>query len=191
MKILNSSGISPFGGLNFVIEEAIILKINTLLKNNLPALPQQCKYNWFDIFMSYWSVFFCGGDCAEDLAINLRKGLQNNPFVNIPSPDRILERIKSLSDTTQSFTAKRGEKEHQFSLAEEMNRLNLKMLSLLPGFNKKNVVLDYDNTIVFNQKADSRLTPLPSSRTISEAYRVAKPYDGANLKAKKNNTNES
>ncbi len=49
--------------------------------------------------MSYWSVFFCGGDCAEDMAINLKEGFQGTPFINIPSPDRVLERIKSLSDT--------------------------------------------------------------------------------------------
>ncbi len=58
MKILNSKTISPFGGLNFVIEEAIKLEINKLLKENLPVLPKQSTYNWFDIIMSYWSVFF-------------------------------------------------------------------------------------------------------------------------------------
>jgi hypothetical protein len=108
--------------------------------------------------MSYWSVFFCGGDCAEDLSINLKNGLNNNPYINIPSPDRVLERIKSLSDSTQICTANRGEKEHQFSLAEGLNRLNLRMLSLLPGFNKTNVVLDYDNTLIFTEKADARMT---------------------------------
>jgi len=158
MKIHNSSAITPFGGLNFVIKEAIDLNINTLLSSNLPRLPQQCKYNWFDILMSYWSVFFCGGDCAEDLAINLKNGLNNNPYINIPSPDRVLERIKSLSDSTQICTANRGEKEHQFSLAEGLNRLNLRMLSLLPRFNKTNVVLDYDNTLIFTEKADARMT---------------------------------
>ena len=158
MKIHNSSAITPFGGLNFVIKEAIDLNINTLLSSSLPRLPQQCKYNWFDILMSYWSVFFCGGDCAEDLSINLKNGLNNNPYINIPSPDRVLERIKSLSDSTQICTANRGEKEHQFSLAEGLNRLNLRMLSLLPGFNKTNAVLDYDNTLIFTEKADARMT---------------------------------
>lgn len=158
MKILNSQSISPFGGLNFVIEEAIGLKVNQLIENYLPELPRQSKYCWFDILMSYWSVFFCGGDCAEDLAINLKEGLQDNPYINIPSPDRVLNRIKSLSDTTQYFTAKRGKKEHQFSLGENMNRLNLKMISLLPDFNKENVILDYDNTIIFTEKADAERT---------------------------------
>ncbi len=158
MKIIQSPKISAFGGLNFVIKEAIDLKINNFLNNNLPTMPKQSKYNWFDVLMSYWSVFFCGGDCAEDLSINLKDGLKNNPFINIPSPDRILERVKSLSDTSQSYTTKRGKKEHQFSLADGLNRLNLKMLSLLPGFKKNNVVLDYDNTLIFTEKSDARMT---------------------------------
>lgn len=158
MKILNSPAISTFGGLNFVIKEFINLNICKLLNDNLPKLPKQSKYNWFDIIMSYWSVFFCGGDCAEDLSINLKNSFRNNPFINVPSPDRVLNRIKSLSKNSQFFTTKRGKKEHQFSLSEELNSLNLKLLSLLPGFNKKNVVLDYDNTIIFTEKDDAERT---------------------------------
>ncbi len=158
MKILNSQAISPFGGLNFVIEEAINLEINDLLKENLPMLPAQSTYNWFDIIMSYWSVFFCGGDCAEDLAVHLREGLKGSPYINMPSPDRVLSRLKSLAVPSELFMAKRGKKQHQFSLADELNRLNLKMLSLLPGFNKDDVILDYDNTIIFTKKADAELT---------------------------------
>ncbi|MGQ1910991.1 IS1380 family transposase [Marinifilum sp. RC60d5] len=158
MKILNSPTVSSFGGLNFVIEEVIKLKIDELLKGNMPILPKQSTYNWFDIIMSYWSVFFCGGDCAEDLSINLKDGLKNNPFIKIPSPDRVLNRLKSLSVPAKYFTTQRGNKEHHFSVAEQLNRINLKMLSSLPGFEKDNVVLDYDNTIIFSEKADSERT---------------------------------
>lgn len=158
MKLLKSSEISSFGGINFVINEAISLEINSLLNSNLPVLPKQSKYSWFDILMSYWSVFFCGGDCAEDLSINLKDGFRENPFINVPSPDRILSRVKSLSITSQRYSTKRGKHEHEFSLAEELNDLNLKMLSLLPGFKKKNVILDYDNTIIFTEKADAKRT---------------------------------
>jgi hypothetical protein len=158
MKILNSCPVSSFGGLNFVIKEAIDLKINHLIDSALPTLPTQCRYKWFDIIMSYWSVFFCGGDCAEDLSINLRNGFRNNPLINVPSPDRVLNRIKSLSDSAQFFYTERGKHKHHFSLAKELNRLNIKMLSLLPGFNKENVVLDYDNTIIFSEKADAQRT---------------------------------
>lgn len=158
MKILNSSVISPFGGLNFVVKEAIDLNINKLLEEYLPKLPIQSKYSWFDLLMSYWSVFFCGGDCAEDLSLNLREGLQGSPMLKIPSPDRVLERIKSLSVPSEYFRAKRGKQEHHFSLASQLNRLNLKILSLYPDFVKENVILDYDNTIIYTEKADAERT---------------------------------
>ena len=80
MKIVKSSSVTPFGGLNFVIKEAIDLKINKLINSSLSVLANQSKFSWFDIIMSYWSVFFCGGDCAEDLAINLKEGLQNKLY---------------------------------------------------------------------------------------------------------------
>lgn len=121
MKILHSSAITPFGGLNFVIEEAVRLNIKKLFEDNLPELPKQSRYTWFDLLMSYWSVFFCGGDCAEDLAINLRKNFQGNPLIKIPSPDRVLERVKSLSVPSDFFGTARGNKEHHFSLAEQLN----------------------------------------------------------------------
>ena len=58
MRIIQKSTISSFGGLNFVLEETLKLKINKLLEDHLPSMPSQSTYNWFDIFMSYWSVFF-------------------------------------------------------------------------------------------------------------------------------------
>jgi len=39
MKVLNPLPVSSFGGLNFVIKEAIDLKINGLLNTTLPDLP--------------------------------------------------------------------------------------------------------------------------------------------------------
>ena len=158
MKILHSSPVSSFGGLNFVLKEAIDLNINKLLNSYLPPLPKQSRYNWSDIILSYWSIFFCGGNCAEDLSINLKGGFGKCPMINVPSPDRLLSRVKSLSNPAQYLKAERGKREHHFSLATKLNRLNLKMLSLLPDFNKKNVLLDYDNTIIFTDKCDAQRT---------------------------------
>ena len=72
MKVLNSSGISPFGGLNFVHEEFDRLKIEESLEKALPTLPNQSKYSWRDILYSFWSIYFCGGDCIEDISHNLQ-----------------------------------------------------------------------------------------------------------------------
>lgn len=158
MKVLNSPVISSFGGLNFVIKEAIDLKINDLINSNLPVLPSQSQYNWFDIIMSYWSVFFCGGDCAEDLSINLRPTFRNHPSINLPSPDRVLERLKSLATPSILFKTPRGKTEHQFNINKSLNEVNLKLLKKLSLLKARNNTLDYDNTLIFNNKADAANT---------------------------------
>lgn len=104
-----------------------------MINSGLPAIVAQSRYTWFNFFMSYWSVFSCGGDCAEGLSINIKPGLEKNPFIKTPSPDRVLNCIKSLSEAPQTLTAERGSRNHLFSLSDNMNRLNLKLISLLPG----------------------------------------------------------
>lgn len=158
MKIEQSTPISSFGGLNLVLEEAVKLGLPQLLSESLPVLPKQSYYNWFDIIMSYWSIFFCGGNCAEDLSINLKSGFEDNPFIKMPSADRVLERVKSLSHPLTILETKRYKKTHHFSLLSELNSLNLKLLSLLPNFDTNNVILDYDNTIIFTEKQDATKT---------------------------------
>lgn len=158
MKILHSSPVSSFGGLNFVLEELDSLKINDLINCSLPKLASQSKYSWKDIFYSYWSLIFCGGDCAEDVAVNLKNTLRNNPFVYCPSPDRLLNRLKDLSIPSIIVTKNRSLAENEISLHPALNSLNIKMLKRLKLIKSVNQVLDYDNTFIFNNKADAKRT---------------------------------
>jgi len=156
MKILKSSHINPFGGLNFVLEEFEKQDISSLLKSFLPVLPPQSKYSWKDILYSFWSIYFCGGDCIEDLGGNFHHHLKNNQFINIPSPDRILDRFKELAIPKDIFSVPRGKSLHQFSLHRELNELNLKLLNKTGSLKDQVHVLDYDNTILYTNKADSK-----------------------------------
>ncbi|MEN8250485.1 MAG: IS1380 family transposase [Bacteroidota bacterium] len=161
MKVVNSSQITPFGGLNFVLSEFEKNGIGHLINQHLPALASQSQYSWKDIFYSFWSVLFCGGDCAEDLAMNLKSSFVNNPFMNLPSPDRILERMKQLAEEKIMCTSKRGQSTHEFCINDSLNVLNLKLLKRINALaNKKPQTLDYDNTYIFSDKADARNTYL-------------------------------
>jgi hypothetical protein len=80
MKVQKSSNLNPFGGLNFVMEELDRQKIGALLNQELPAIGKQSQYSWRDLFYSYWSVFYCGGDCAEDLSDNFKSSLSLVPY---------------------------------------------------------------------------------------------------------------
>lgn len=158
MKILNSSSVSSFGGLNFVLKELDDLGLDKVFHQHLPYLPVQSKFSWKDIIYSLWSLFYCGADCAEDLNIHIRQAFKDNPYIKVPSPDRVLNRLKELSEPALQSTTRRGNKVHYMSYNNRLNKLNLSILKRLRLISKNNNVLDYDNTIIFTDKADASFT---------------------------------
>jgi hypothetical protein len=161
MKVINSSHITSFGGLNFVLAELESQGIGQLLNSHLPRLCKQSQYSWKDIFYSYWSVLFCGGDCAEDLDIHFKDAFKRSPFIKVPSPDRLLDRMKQLSEPSKLFKTDRGNNTQEFSLNNPLNIINIKMLKKLHLLElNKNLTLDYDNTMLPAEKADATMTYL-------------------------------
>jgi hypothetical protein len=157
MKIQNSPAITPFGGLNYVLKEFEGLGLEYILKESLPSLPAQSLYSWKDIFYTYWSVLFCGGDCAEDVAINLNKGLKT-PFMNTPSPDRLLNRLKELEEPKLTIQKNRSLVTNEISTNNRLSLLNIILLKKISLLKAKNHVLDYDNTVIFTDKSDAKMT---------------------------------
>lgn len=159
MKVIKSESITPFGGLNFVFDEFEKIGLGRFINKELPNLPAQSKYSWKDILYSFWAIFFCGGDCAEDLSGNFKASLSTNPFVKIPSPDRVLNRMKDLAEPMQLFDTVRGDKLHEFGINTLLTRVNLSMIKKLRLLDKRtDIILDYDNTILFTEKSDAKMT---------------------------------
>lgn len=158
MKVIKSEKVSPFGGLNFVIEELDNRGLGDILSKHLPPLKPQCRYTWRDLLYSYWSVFLCGGDCAEDLDLNFKGSLNIHPHLSIPSPDRILNRLKELAHAPSEFVSKRSSTGHFFAINERLNELNLSICNHLFDYKANEVTLDYDNTICFTDKKDASRT---------------------------------
>jgi len=158
MKIIQKSQLTSFGGINFVFDELIRLKIDKVLNNYLPCMPTQAQYSWKDVFFSYWSIFLSGGDCAEDISKNLRSVFCNNPLVQAPSPDRLLERLKGLAEPKMLIEKNRAKTINEFSLNDKLSDLNLAIYKKLRLSNQEKLVLDYDNTVIFTEKSDSRRT---------------------------------
>ena len=158
MKILKSSNLTSFGGINFLLEELTRLNINSLFSEHLPELAHQSRYDWKDIIFSLWSVFFCGGNCAEDLAVDLVSAFDKNPYVDCPSPDRVLNRIKELALPGEDVKSKRAKRYHHRSYHDPLTLLNLALLKNLSLLEGENLVLDYDNTYLFTDKSDATFT---------------------------------
>ena len=153
MKVIKSKSITPFGGLNFVFDEFEKIGLGRFINKELPNLPAQSEYSWKDILYSFLAIFFCGGDCAEDLSGNFKASLSTNPFVKIPSPDRVLNRMKDLAEPIQLFDTVRGDKLHEFGINTLLTRVNLSIIKKLRLLDKRtDIILDYDNTILFTRK---------------------------------------
>jgi len=158
MKILKSDNINAFGGLNFVLEELNDLGLRDILSKGLPELANQSTYDWQDIFYSILSIYFCGGDCIEDVDTVLKRHLNSNPFFKLCSPDTLLRRIKQLSTANDNCRTKRGEITHTYNFNSGMTDLNINLLKRMGSFNKEQLIIDYDNTILFTEKQESKMT---------------------------------
>ncbi|QCY69235.1 IS1380 family transposase [Antarcticibacterium flavum] len=158
VKIIKSNPISAFGGANFVFDYLNKMNIDQICNDRLPPMVNQSKYSWKDIFYSLKTVYLCGGDYIEDLQAHLKPHFTNNPFVKLASPDTVLRRLSQLSEQTQSCKTKRGVVTHQYCTNSKLESLNIDILKKLGVFKSDKLTIDYDNTIIFNEKEDSKMT---------------------------------
>ena len=190
MKVLKSDAISAFGGINFVFEQLNKLGISQTLASHLPLLGKSSRYSWSDIFNSLLSVYFCGGDCIEDLQTHLRPHFNANPFVDLPSSDTVLRRLSQLSNPEQHCYTRRGSVKHRYSVNDCLLRLNMAVLKKINQPEADCLTLDYDNTILFNEKEDSQMTYKrnpgyqPGVSMINSRYILAIENRGGNSDAK-------
>jgi hypothetical protein len=158
VKIINSNPISSFGGINFVFDYLNKLEIDKLCHAHLPCVAAQSKYSWKDVFYSLKSVFLCGGDSVEDLHTHLKSHFLDNPYLNLASPDTVLRRLSGLAEETKTCVTKRGVATHQYCTNRTLEDFNLEVLKKIGVLDSQELTLDYDNTIIFNEKQDSKMT---------------------------------
>ncbi|WP_431292644.1 IS1380 family transposase [Pedobacter sp. P26] len=158
MKIRNSNPISSFGGINFVFDYLNKLEIDKLCHAHLPCVAAQSKYSWKDVFYSLKSVFLCGGDSVEDLHTHLKSHFLDNPYLRLASPDTVLRRLSGLTEETKTCVTKRGVVTHQYCTNQTLENFNLEVLKKIGVLDSQELTLDYDNTIIFNEKQDSKMT---------------------------------
>lgn len=158
VKIINLDPISAFGGINFVFDYLNRLEIDKLCHAHLPGVAAQSRYSWKDVFYSLKSVFLCGGDSIEDLHTHLKSHFLDNPYVKLASPDTVLRRLSELTEQTKTCVTKRGAVTHQYCTNRTLENFNLEVLKKIGVLDSRELTLDYDNTIIFNEKQDSKMT---------------------------------
>jgi hypothetical protein len=128
MKVQNCNTISAFGGINFVFEYLEEGNYRNLFEKHLRGLAPQSTYSWKDIIYSMLSIYLCGGDCIEDLQVHLKAHFQRNPFVNLPSSDTVLKRLKELSEDNNQCLTIRGSVEHTYNRNSRLEEFNAALL---------------------------------------------------------------
>ena len=89
------------------------------------------------------NIFYCGGQCMEDVQTHLRLALESIPDNRVPSADTLLRGIKELATENTEIVTSSG-KSYDFNINEKINVLNLKTL-LLTGQIKEEESYDFDN----------------------------------------------
>ena len=87
----------PFSGINFINEKYNKSGFTQLIDCQLGMRCKPYGFSYSDIIQNLMNIFFCGGDCAEDIQTHLRDNLKSIPSNNAPSADTVLRDLKGLS----------------------------------------------------------------------------------------------
>ena len=154
---IKSQKITPFGGI-FQVMEKFDRYIGPVVDGELGLRCTTFGYQYSEIARSLMSVYFCGGDCVEDVTSHLMPHLSLHPTLRTCSSDTILRGIKELSTTNTTYTSETG-RSYDFNTAVRLNRLLVKILvstgQLLAG---KSYDLDFDHQFIETEKYDAKMT---------------------------------
>lgn len=154
----NNQIINPFGGIIFAIDAIKEAGVPEEIDNLLGKRPAQAKYSYSDILMNLWSIFLCGGDCAEDINTHLKDYLSSIPGIKVANSDTILGILKSLK-TEKEEVVSITNNTYEINKHDKLNELNisiLKRLGLLKSGEFYN--FDYDNEVLPTEKYDTNYT---------------------------------
>ena len=89
-----SQNITPFGGISYVNAEFNNCGLSQLVDSELGVRGNGTGYSHSELFGTWFNVFLCGGECAEDVQVHLRDTLKQIPGNVVPSADTMLRVIE-------------------------------------------------------------------------------------------------
>ncbi len=159
MKVKITNGkINPFGGINFIIHKLNQTNVVPLIDSALGSRVKQAKYKYSEIIIAWIYSNLCGARRLDNMK-RLRKYFSHIPDFKYPSPERVSDVFRELAVPTEEFTPPKTNVNHQLNINGAFNDLLLDISQSLGLFPKKGGgVMDYDNTIIANQKCDANHT---------------------------------
>ena len=116
-----SQAITPFGGISYIDFQFDNCELSQLIDHESGVRGNGTSYSHGEIFRAWSNVFFCGGECAEDIQVHLRDTLKQISGNAVPGPDTMLREIKSLAAKNTEMVSSSG-KAYQFNIIHEIPR---------------------------------------------------------------------
>jgi len=154
---IKSEKITPFGGI-FHVRELFSRYVGPVIDEVLGLRCTSYGYQYSEIAGSLSSVYFCGGDCVEDVTSHLMPHLSLHPTLRTCCSDTILRGISELATVNTTYTSDTG-KSYDFNAATKLNSLLVKVLKntgqLMAG---ESYDLDFDHQFIETEKYDAKMT---------------------------------
>lgn len=154
---IKSEKLTPFGGI-FSIMEKFEHTISPVIDQALGLRCSSYGYQYSEIIRSLMTVYFCGGNCIEDISNHLLSHLSLHPLLRTCSSDTILRAINELTTDNITYKSVTG-KSYDFNAAEKVNSLLLdtllstRQLDTCTGYD-----LDFDHEFLETEKYDAKRT---------------------------------
>lgn len=150
--------INPFSGISFIHDCFTSERMFELIDNELGNRVKSYGYSYSDIIKNFFSIYYCGGECIEDIQTHFGEFLKDIPNNSVPSSDTISRGIKELSVENSIFQSNSG-KQYEFNINTSLNLLNIKSLLKTKQLTKGHYYdFDYDNQIISTEKYDTKHT---------------------------------
>ena len=112
---IKSEKITPFGGI-YQVREKFFRYVGPVIDEVLGLHCASFGYQYSEIIGSLSYVYFCGGDCVEDVTSHLISHLSLHPTLRTCSSDTILRGISQLAADNTTYTSDTG-KSYDFKTA--------------------------------------------------------------------------
>lgn len=118
---IKTEKITPFGGI-FQVREQFSRYVGPVIDEVLGVRCASFGYQYSEIFCSLSSVYFCGGDCVEDVTSHLMPHLSLHLTLRTCSSDTILRCISELATANTTYASDKG-KSCDFNTVTRLNGL--------------------------------------------------------------------
>ena len=153
-----SSKVSPFSGIWYVNNEFDNSGMSQLIDKELGGRVSTKGYTYANVIKNLSNVFYCGGDCAEDIQTHVGNDLKLIPGNVVSSADTVLRVVKELATENTKYVSQNGIS-YNFNINNKLNELNIKTLLLTKQLKAGcSYDFDYDNQIIATEKYDTKRT---------------------------------